>query len=255
MTGTVRRWPLLLIASPAAVAVWSGWVGLGSICGFGMVHPLPGIWDGLRLNTAITLPIGVEAYGAYALGAWLTPGVQETARRFARWSAIGALALGMAGQVAYHLLAAEHARRAPWLVVTLVSCLPVVTLGFGAALTHLLRQAHSRNVPEAASETVPATAPVSAPEHAPVGVPGGVPGAVPKARPRPARALPDSASRKRGVHAPEAIFAAELETGTVPSIRAIKRQCRVGQPRAREIRNGLAVLAETRSQAPVPEPA
>jgi len=77
----VRRWPLLLIASPAAVAVWSGWVGLGSLCGFGVVHPLPGIWDGLRLNTAITLPIGVESYGAYALGTWLTPGVPETARR------------------------------------------------------------------------------------------------------------------------------------------------------------------------------
>jgi hypothetical protein len=65
----VRRWPLLLIASPAAVAVWSGWVGLGGLCGFGVIHPLPGIWDGLQLNTAITLPVGVEAYGAYALGA------------------------------------------------------------------------------------------------------------------------------------------------------------------------------------------
>jgi hypothetical protein len=29
-------------------------------------------------------PIGVEAYGAYALGAWLTPGTSERARRFAR---------------------------------------------------------------------------------------------------------------------------------------------------------------------------
>ena len=27
----MRRWPLLLIASPAAVAVWSGWVGLGGL--------------------------------------------------------------------------------------------------------------------------------------------------------------------------------------------------------------------------------
>ena len=44
-----------------------------------------------------------------------------------------------AGQVVYHLLAAAHAARAPWPVVVLVSCLPVVTLGFGAALTHLLR--------------------------------------------------------------------------------------------------------------------
>lgn len=139
MTGP-RRWPLFLIAAPAAVAVWSGWVGLGSMCGFGVIHPLPGIWDSLRLDTAITLPVGVEAYGAYALGAWLTPGgVPATARTFARRSAIGALVLGMAGQVLYHLLAAAHATRAPWPVVVLVSCLPVVTLGFGAALTHLLR--------------------------------------------------------------------------------------------------------------------
>jgi hypothetical protein len=139
----VRRWPLVLIAAPAAVAVWSGWVGLGSLCGFGIVHPLPGIADSFRLDTAITLPVGVEAYGAYALGAWLTPGAGTAARRFARRSALGSLALGMAGQVIYHLLAAAHAHRAPWPVVVLVSCLPVVTLGFGAGLTHLLRAGHT----------------------------------------------------------------------------------------------------------------
>lgn len=139
---TPRRWPLVLIAAPAAVAVWSGWVGLGTLCGFGVIHPLPGIWNALRLNTAITLPVGVEAYGAYALGAWLAPvAVPKAARRFAKRSAIGALALGMLGQVVYHLLAADHAQRAPWPVVVLVSCLPVITLGFGAALTHLLRLA------------------------------------------------------------------------------------------------------------------
>ena len=32
------------------------------------------------------------------LRAWLTPGSSELARRFARWSAIGSLALGMLGQ-------------------------------------------------------------------------------------------------------------------------------------------------------------
>ncbi len=138
-TSTPRRWPLFLIASPAAVAVWSGWVGLGGLCGFGVIHPLPGIWDAFRLNTAITLPVGVEAYGAYALGTWLAPGTPKTARVFARRSAIGALALGMAGQAIYHLLAAAGFRQAPWPVVTLVSCLPVVTLAFGAALTHLRR--------------------------------------------------------------------------------------------------------------------
>ena len=45
----------------------------------------------------------------------------------------------MLGQVVYHLLSAAHAVRAPWPVVVLVSCLPVVTLGFGGALAHMLR--------------------------------------------------------------------------------------------------------------------
>jgi hypothetical protein len=148
----VRRWPLVLIAAPAAVAVWSGWVGLGTLCGFGLVHPLPGIASGLQINTAITLPVGVEAYGAYALGAWLTPAVPEAVRRFARRSALGSLLLGMAGQVIYHLLAAAHAHRAPWPVVVLVSCLPVVTLGFGAGLTHLLRAARPTGDTSAAAE-------------------------------------------------------------------------------------------------------
>jgi hypothetical protein len=129
----------VVIGAPAAVAVWSGWVGLGALCGFGVIHPLPGIWPSARLNTAITLPVGVEAYGAYALGAWLVPGVPELAKRFARRSAIGALAIGTTGQVSYHLLAAAHASRAPWPVVVLVSCLPVVTLGLATGLTHLLR--------------------------------------------------------------------------------------------------------------------
>jgi hypothetical protein len=134
-----KPWPLILIALPAAVAVWSGWVGLGQLAGFGLVTPLPGIvpW---HLDTAITLPVGVEAYGAYALGVWLGSGdAPEQARRFARRSAIGSLLLGIAGQVAFHLLAASHAVRAPWPVVVLVSCVPVVVLGFAAALTHLRR--------------------------------------------------------------------------------------------------------------------
>lgn len=134
-----RRWLLFLIAAPAAVSIWSGWVGLGGMCGFGLVHPLPGIASGFELNTAITLPVGVEAYGAYALGAWLTLAAGHPARIFAKRSAIGSLLLGMVGQVAYHLLAAAHEIRAPWPVTVIVACMPVVTLGFGAALTHLLR--------------------------------------------------------------------------------------------------------------------
>ena len=138
-TRPLPRWPLLLIAAPAAVAIWSGWVGLGGMAGFGVVRPLPGIASAVQVNTAITLPIGVEAYGAFALGAWLLPGTGPKARRFARWSAIGALALGCLGQITYHLLAAAHVTVAPWPIVIAVSCLPIVTLGFGMALVHLLR--------------------------------------------------------------------------------------------------------------------
>ena len=201
-----RRWPLLLIAAPAAVAVWSGWVGLGELCGFGIIHPLPGIWPALQLNTAITLPVGVEAYGAYALGAWLAPGgVPGRVRRFARRSAIGALLLGMSGQVIYHLLADDGATRAPWPVVVLVSCMPVVTLGFGAALTHLLR--------------------------APV----------PEAVPDPAYGLNGHGHGREAVR----LFAADIEAGQVPGIRAIRSGLHVGQDKATQVQAYLRTLTRT----------
>jgi len=75
-----RSWPIALLAAPAFVAIWSGWVGLGGLTGFGLVHPLPGIADGLTLNSAITLPIGVETYAAYALRVWLAIGVASCIR-------------------------------------------------------------------------------------------------------------------------------------------------------------------------------
>jgi len=116
-------------------------VGIGQMTGFGQVHPLPGIWGSFHLDTAVTLPVGVEAYAAYALRAWLSASAAVSARtrRFARASAIGSLLLGMAGQIAYHLLAQTGATHAPWSITTAVSCLPVLVLGMGAALAHLLR--------------------------------------------------------------------------------------------------------------------
>jgi len=87
---TVRSWPLLVLAAPAAAEVWSGWVGIAQKTGFGLVSPLPGIWPALHLDTTITLPVGVEAYAAYALRAWLAREnwISDRTRRFARWSAI-----------------------------------------------------------------------------------------------------------------------------------------------------------------------
>jgi hypothetical protein len=137
----VPRWPLLIIAAGAFVSIWSGWVGLGKLTGFGPVVLLPGIADEWVINSAITLPLGVEAYAAFALWVWLSDApVSTRARTFARWSALGALALGAAGQVAYHLLTAAGVERAPWLITAFVSCLPVVVLGCGAALVHLIHR-------------------------------------------------------------------------------------------------------------------
>lgn len=135
----VPSWPLVLLALPAFVAIWGGWVGLGRLTGFGPIELLPGIWDGLSINSAITLPIGVETYAAFAMRVWLSDATgSDRAREFAKWSAFGSLALGMAGQVAYHLMTAAGVTHAPWPITTLVSCLPVVVLGCGAALAHLL---------------------------------------------------------------------------------------------------------------------
>ncbi|BCJ37581.1 ABC transporter permease [Actinocatenispora thailandica] len=136
---TVSVLPVMALTLPALVAVWSGWVSLGAMAGFGVVHPLPGIADHLTLNTAITLPIGVEVYAAYALYVWLTVGIPARARKFAKVSAIASLITGAAGQVTYHLLSAAHFTHAPWPVTMLVACLPVAVLGMGAALAHLVR--------------------------------------------------------------------------------------------------------------------
>lgn len=134
-----KRWPLLVLAAPASVAIWSGWVGLGQMSGFGVVHPLPGIADEFTLNSAITLPIGVEAYASLALGTWLSPRpMPGRARRFAAWSALSSLGLGLLGQVIYHLLTAAGWDKAPTPVVVFVACLPVLVLGAGATLHHLL---------------------------------------------------------------------------------------------------------------------
>ena len=121
--------------------MWSGWAGIAQKTGFGLVSPLPGIWPSLHLDTAITLPVGVEAYAAYALRAWLATEhtISDRTRRFAKRSAIFSFALGMAGQVAYHLMAQAGMARAPWPITTVVSCLPVLVLAMGTALAHMLR--------------------------------------------------------------------------------------------------------------------
>jgi hypothetical protein len=87
--------------------------------------------------------------------------------RFARWSAITVLLLGMAGQIAYHLLIQAGMARAPWEITTAVSCLPVLVLGMGTALARLLRASQPTGTPAGpVSGPLPdrATNPDSAPQ-------------------------------------------------------------------------------------------
>jgi hypothetical protein len=134
----LRVWPVWLLLLPASVAIWSGWVGLGEKAGFGPVQLLPGIAD-VQVNTAITLPIGMEVYSAYALYVWLSGKATGRALTFARISAIIALLVGALGQVAYHVMEAAGVGVAPWWITAGVACLPVGVVGLGAALAHMVR--------------------------------------------------------------------------------------------------------------------
>ncbi|ALG12342.1 hypothetical protein [Kibdelosporangium phytohabitans] len=141
LTRQSRPWPLILIGLAAAVAVWGGWVDLGQLTGFGMVQPLPGLFDKLRINTAIVLPLGIEAYGGYALRTWLSSAsLSDRTRLFARWSAIASLVVGATAQVASHLMRAAHLTSAPPLVTVLVACVPVLVLGLATGLATLVKR-------------------------------------------------------------------------------------------------------------------
>jgi hypothetical protein len=195
--------------------------GIGQMTGFGLVHPLPGIWDSFHLDTTVTLPAGVEAYAAYALRAWLSASTTVSARtrRFACWSAIGSFLLGMAGQIAYHLLAQAQARHAPWGITTAASCLPVLVLGMGAALAHLLRaDTHGLDQPGQARTA----GPDQARDHADHGLRArgpahrrratGVPALAPRSWPARTNAEPGDVARMVGSHpGPPAVRAASPE--------------------------------------------
>lgn len=141
-SGPIHRGWLVLLALPAFVAVWGGWVGLGGLAGFGPVRLLPGIDDHITVNLAVTLPAGMEVYAVIGLRVWLsTHTTSDRTRRFAAWSSCVALGVGCLGQVAYHVLA-RPATGAPLFVTVAVACLPVALLGMGAALFHLIGEDH-----------------------------------------------------------------------------------------------------------------
>lgn len=143
---TKRRGARLLlapIALSAFVATWGGWVGLAEKTGFGEVNLLPGFvkrGEWATVNLGISLPLGVEAYAAYAMSIWFGTGYTRKAKRFAALSAVFSLLLAAAGQVSFHVLEAKQIEHAPDWLVGFVSCLPVLVIGMAAALHHLTRE-------------------------------------------------------------------------------------------------------------------
>jgi hypothetical protein len=256
------RWPLILLALPAGVATWSGWVGLGERTGFGVVKPLPGIIDSFEINTAVTLPIGVETYAAYALGAWLnrSPRISASTRKFAKWSSVGSLLLGMLGQVAYHLLEQAGIAHAPWQVTTAVSALPVLVLGMGAGLSHMIARDLHSPVPD---PTPPAPEPVPEPPREPEPDPeaeqavadliawthrigDGLPALPAESEVRVPDGVPDvdPLCTSAAHH-----YRTMLAAGEVPSVRQLKKEMRIGQEKATQVRAYLDVLADGRRTA------
>jgi hypothetical protein len=271
-----RRWPLLAIGASAGTATWSGWVGLGQLTGFGIVHPLPGIWDQLTVNTAVTLPVGVEAYAMYALSmATTSRPLADRTRRYAWASSAAALLLGMAGQIAYHVMTARQPDQpptssrtvlAPWWVIALVSCLPVLVLGAASLLWHLAGAdpvpipvpgseplTGSDPIPEAAADPIhhpipdpPAQVPILGSDRpGPVQIPEpGSPLAVESGEPKATRrdgspALCDvTAARPRDVALVRAAIAAR-DLPARPSASAIRAHLKISPAYARAARDAI----------------
>lgn len=132
-----NAWPYLICAG-AFVAIWSGWVELGRLTGFGVVHPFPGVprFEDFRLNTAITLPVSLEAYAAYALRVATRRDTPSPVSRWARRSALISLFAGVGAQAVLHLMIQAGWTAAPWPVTVAVSAVPVAVVAMFTTLWH-----------------------------------------------------------------------------------------------------------------------
>lgn len=119
---------------------------MGQMTGFGVINLLPGMVEEggwATLNTAITLPIGLETYAAYSSHVFLNTTEPGPLRKFAGWSALCSLLLGGGGQVAYHIMESHEITRAPIWITAIVGSLPVAVLGMGTTLAAMVKRAEA----------------------------------------------------------------------------------------------------------------
>jgi hypothetical protein len=128
-----RPWPILVLALPAFVAIWSGWVDLGRLTGFGVVHPLPGHL-GRSLDQhgdhVAGRPGGIRVVRAAGVAGRGSLGPCDPVRDvvFPRVSPAGRGRAGHLSPVGVYGPVADHDRGV---------LPPVLVLGMGAALYHL----------------------------------------------------------------------------------------------------------------------
>jgi hypothetical protein len=146
--------------------------------------------------------------------------------------------------------------------VVLVSSLPVIVLGFGAALSHLLRaeSGEPATAPEVNLEAAPEPLPATAPESESIAVRGT---ALVDAPVSTVRSAAVSAPRVQRVNAraavkrpkpvdPAMFYAADLEVGAVPSLRRIRADFHVGQDKAKVIQTELTATLSAAAPKPAP---
>jgi hypothetical protein len=146
----VRRTMIVFFGFVAVVAVWPGCIGLAQLSGFKVVHPLPGVWDSLQLDTAVVLPVSAVAYAACALSMWLSIEARAArTRRYAAFSVFVSLVIIAATHVAYYLMTAAGYVQAPGPLAKLVALMPVMLLG----LTLMVAKSVSNDLRAAKTET------------------------------------------------------------------------------------------------------
>jgi len=217
----IRASAFLVVLAVAGIAFWISFEHIVHVAraygeGGAIACAYPGVIDGPLIAASLSM--------------W------DAARRGARAPSLAWWVLG-AG-IAVSLAANVDAGAQHGIGGGLVAVWPSIALvGSFELLMQMARAGHAPSAQES-GETVADAAPVDAPvdvpvDTAPMGVPT-VPAPVPRTvAARAPRRAPVSKSRT-----PERVFAAEIESGTLPSLRQVKATMHVGTDKAR------AVLAE-----------
>jgi hypothetical protein len=224
-----------------AVAVIAAAVSFAHIESLGLAHGYTGA-------TVRLLPLSVDGLIVVSSMTLLTEArAQRPAPRLARCG----LVLGIAGTLAANVAYGVHFGP----VGALINAWPAAA--FITATEILVGQMRrSRTIPAhdeapgTVAESVPVDVAATVPEIEPVSVPAVLVPTVPEdsgrtvASRRAPRRAPVSKSKT-----PERVFAAEIERGELPSLRAIKARAKCGTDRARVIRDQLAQVLQEAPEA------